>query len=76
MEVRSVKRVKMRRTFASHIYVNYCFLRKAVNITLVTTMSYVTGKSSYKRQLRQSFFNGNEFSSTEAKSLLANNVYR
>ncbi|KYM77988.1 hypothetical protein ALC53_11676 [Atta colombica] len=46
---------------------------KAVNITLVTTMSYVTGKSPYKRQ---SFFNGNEFSSTEAKSLLANNVYR
>ncbi|KYN01830.1 hypothetical protein ALC62_07302 [Cyphomyrmex costatus] len=47
-----------------------------VNTALVTTMSYVTGKSPYKCQLCQSFFNGNEFSSTEAKSLLANNVYR
>lgn len=73
----SVKRVNTRvtRQCIAHC-VNYCFLKKTVSIATITTLSYVMGKSLYKRQLCQSFFNRNEFSPTATKSLLANNVYR
>lgn len=45
IEVRSVKNVKIQRILCIAYYVNYCFLRKAVSITTVTTVSYVTGKT-------------------------------